>query len=45
MTEQLKYFGEYVLDMIKRPENLHKIRGKLLFQTRNKEPESIALAA
>ena len=45
MTEQLKRFGEYVLDMTKYPESLHTIRDKLLFQTKSKEPRSIALAA
>ncbi len=35
MTEQLKRFGEYVLDLISRPENIHLTRDKFLFKARS----------
>jgi hypothetical protein len=35
MTEQLKRFGEYVLDLARHPTNLYVTRDKLLFKARN----------
>ena len=35
MTEQLKRFGEYVLDLARRPTNLYVTRDKFLFKDRN----------
>ena len=35
MTEQLKRFGEYVLDLDRRPTNLYVTRDKFLFKDRN----------
>ena len=35
MTEQLKRFGEYVLDLGQRPANIHITRDKLLFKAQD----------
>lgn len=42
MTEQLKRFGEYVLDLNRRPTNLHMTRDKFLFKTQNEIIEAAA---
>ena len=36
MTNQFKRFGEYVLDLGRRPANLQLTRDKVLFEARNK---------
>ena len=35
MTEQIKRFGEYVLDLARRPANIYTTRDKLLFKASN----------
>lgn len=35
MTEQIKCFGEYVLDLARHPANLYTTRDKLLFKDCN----------
>lgn len=42
MTEQLKRFGEYVLDLNRRPANLHMTRDKFLFKAQNEIIEAAA---
>jgi hypothetical protein len=42
MTEQLKRFGEYVLDLNRRPANLHMTRDKFLFKVKNEIIEAAA---
>lgn len=42
MTEHLKRFGEYVLDLNRRPANLAATRNKFLFEIKDDELESIA---
>ena len=39
MTEQLKRFGEYVLDLDRRPANLYVTRDKFLFKARSERAE------
>ncbi|HHT9935122.1 TPA: Tn3 family transposase [Legionella pneumophila] len=42
ITEQIKRFGEYVLDLTRRPANLQATRNKFLFKVRDEELESVA---
>lgn len=42
MTEHIKRFGEYILDLIKKPENLSQIRDKALFDLANASSEHIS---
>ena len=35
MTEHIKRFGEYILDLIKKPENLRQIRDRVVFNFAN----------
>lgn len=42
ITEQIKRFGEYVLDLACCPANLTMTRDKFLFKARNDELESVA---
>lgn len=42
LTEQIKRFGEYVLDLARRPANLYATRDKFLFKARNEELPSVA---
>lgn len=42
ITEQIKRFGEYVLDLARRPANLQATRNKFLFKVRDEELESVA---
>ena len=35
MTEHIKRFGEYILDLIKKPENLRQIRDRVVFDLAN----------
>lgn len=42
ITEQIKRFGEYVLDLASRPTNMHIIRDKALFQIRSEEVAEVA---
>ena len=42
MTEHLKRFGEYVLDLNRRPANLAVTRNKFLFEIKDDELESVA---
>lgn len=35
MTEHIKRFGEYVLDLIKKPDNLSQIRDRAVFDLSN----------
>lgn len=40
ITEQIKRFGEYVLDLDRRPANLYTTRDKFLFEARNEKLEA-----
>jgi len=42
ITEQIKRFGEYVLDLARRPANLYTTRDKFLFKARNEELQAVA---
>jgi hypothetical protein len=42
ITEQIKRFGEYVLDLARCPANLTVTRDKFLFKAKNDELESVA---
>ena len=42
ITEQIKRFGEYVLDLAHRPANLHATRDKFLFKAKNEELKAAA---
>ena len=35
MTEHIKRFGEYILDLMKKPENLYQIRDRVVFDLAN----------
>ncbi len=39
ITEQFKRFGEYVLDLSRLPEDLHRTRNKILFKARSESLE------
>ena len=42
MTEQIKRFGEYILDLARRPANLSAIRDKFLFKARTGALDAVA---
>ena len=42
ITEQIKRFGEYVLDLARHPANLHATRDKFLFKVKNEELKAAA---
>ncbi len=42
ITEQIKRFGKYVLDLARCPENLTVTRDKFLFKARNDKLKSVA---
>jgi hypothetical protein len=35
MTEHIKRFGEYILDLMKKPEKLYQIRDRVVFDLSN----------